>query len=110
MKTKKALLTSLAMMLIVGLTTAAKYPTSTEKNSMPADKPADEACVQCGVTNAQITSYLQNCSHHHTVQWVKDVPSSCNSTAGTENCNIATVYVQDGNIIGHADNGYNCPN
>ena len=65
--------------------------------------------VQCGVTNAQITSYLQNCSHHHTVSYVQDILGTCNSQAGIENCGTATVYVQDGMIIGHTDNSGICP-
>ena len=64
---------------------------------------------QCGVTNAQITSYLQNCSHHHTVYWVRDITGTCNSLAGIESCDQATVIVSDGSIISHQDQNYNCP-
>ncbi|MBI3500776.1 MAG: hypothetical protein HY063_03195 [Bacteroidetes bacterium] len=64
---------------------------------------------QCGVSNAQITSYLQNCSHHHSVFWVSDIPGTCNSNAGIENCGTATVYVTDGVIVGHVDANGICP-
>ena len=59
--------------------------------------------LQCGVSNADIASYLQNCSHHHTVYSVWDIPGTCNSNASIENCKIATVYVSDGIIIYHVD-------
>jgi hypothetical protein len=64
-------------------------------------------CKQCGVTNAQITTYLQECSHHHTVFAVHDIPGSCNSSADIEDCGTATVYVSGGSIIMHLDSpGY----
>jgi hypothetical protein len=63
---------------------------------------------QCGITNAQITTYLQNCSHHHTVTYVQDIPGTCNSKAGIENCGTATVYVSDGIIVGHSDEAGYC--
>lgn len=63
--------------------------------------------VQCGVSNAQIASYLVNCSHHHTVYSVSDVPGTCNSTAAIENCGTAHVSVSDGIIIGHSDSNVN---
>ena len=95
MKTIKFLLTSLIMMavLTVGATriTESTSPESTEVK-------------QCGVTNAQITTYLRTCSHHHTVYWVQDIPGTCNSLAGIEGCSTATVYVESGIIIGHSDN------
>jgi len=63
--------------------------------------------VQCGVSNAQIIDYLKNCSHHHsTACCVQDIPGTCNSTAQIENCGIATVYVSNGVIVMHADNGF----
>ena len=66
--------------------------------------------VQCGVSNAQIISYLVNCSHHHTSACcVVDIPGTCNSKASIENCGTATVYVVDGAIIGHLDSNGNCP-
>ena len=63
---------------------------------------------QCGVTNAQITSYLQNCSHHHTVYWVRDITGTCNSLTGIENCNRATAIVSHRSITSHQDQNYNC--
>ena len=59
--------------------------------------------VQCGVTNAQITSYLQTCSHHHTVYSVSDIPGSCNSSANIDGGRTATVFVANGIVIGHSD-------
>ena len=66
--------------------------------------------VQCGVSNAQIISYLQTCSHHHTACCVVDIPGTCNSKANIENCGTATVFVQDGIIVGHNDVGGICGN
>lgn len=106
MNTKRTLLTSLAMMLLVVLITGATYPTEPSKT----EGSAGTALVQCGVTNAQITTYLQNCPHHHTVLWVENIPGTCNSLAAIENCGTATVYVNDGSIIGHLDNNGICPN
>ena len=63
----------------------------------------------CGVTNTQIANYLKNCSHHHTVYWVRDITGTCNSLAGIESCDQATVIMSDGSIIGHQDQNYNCP-
>lgn len=65
--------------------------------------PAKVETKQCGVTNEQISAYLQSCSHHHTVYAVWDVPGTCNSKASIENCGIATVYVGNGRVIGHMD-------
>ena len=65
--------------------------------------PAKEETKQCGVTNAQIQRYLETCSHHHTVYSVWDVPGTCNSKATIENCKTATVFVSEGEIIGHMD-------
>ena len=99
MKTTKFLLTSLIMMavLTVGATriTESTSPESTEVK-------------QCGVSNAQISDYLRNCSHHHTVYWVQDIPGTCNSKAGIENCKVATVVVESGIIMGHTDANVNC--
>ncbi|MBI3500344.1 MAG: hypothetical protein HY063_00970 [Bacteroidetes bacterium] len=65
---------------------------------------------QCGVTSAQIISYLVNCSHHHTSACcVVDIPGTCNSNASIENCGTATVYVTDGIIVGHIDVAGVCP-
>lgn len=64
--------------------------------------------IQCGVSNAQIISYLDNCPHHHSACCVVDIPGTCNSTANIENCGTATVYVIDGSIVGHLDSPGNC--
>ena len=99
MKTIKFLLTSLVMMAVLTVsatrTTESTSPESTEMK-------------QCGVSNSQISTYLRNCSHHHTVYWVQDISGTCNSLAGIENCGTATVYVSDGVIIYHADNIGSC--
>ena len=64
--------------------------------------------VQCGVSNAQIKSYLETGSHHHTVYSVSDVPGTCNSKANIENCGTSTVFVFNGIIVGHSDSGGIC--
>ncbi|MBI4929848.1 MAG: hypothetical protein HY841_03735 [Bacteroidetes bacterium] len=64
--------------------------------------------LQCGVSEDQIRSYLQNCSHHHTTYWFRDIPGTCNSEVGIENCKIATVYVSGGTIITHLDSPTVC--
>ena len=64
--------------------------------------PAKESKVQCGVSNDQIAYYLQTCSHHHTVYWVRDITGSCNSSAGIES-GTAIVYVSNGIIVNHDD-------
>jgi len=61
----------------------------------------DEGALQCGVSNAEIQRYLETCSHHHTVYSVWDIPGTCNSNASIESCQIATVYVSGGRILGH---------
>lgn len=71
--------------------------------------PANESKVQCGVSNAQIEAYLEGAPHYHTVFWVEDIPGTCNSKAGIENCEIATVYVSDGRITGHIHSSGGCP-
>ncbi|MBI4929669.1 MAG: hypothetical protein HY841_02825 [Bacteroidetes bacterium] len=63
---------------------------------------APAAKVQCGVSDDQIAYYLQTCSHHHTVYWVRDIVGTCNSAAGIE-LGTATVYVSNGVIVSHAD-------
>jgi len=69
------------------------------------------AKVQCGVSNAAIIAYLKGAPHYHPYACcVVDIPGTCNSTATIENCGTATVYVQDGIIIGHLDNNGNCGN
>lgn len=99
MKTIKFLLTSLVMMAVLTVsatrTTESTSPESTE-------------IKQCGVSNSQISNYLRNCSHHHTVNWVQDISGTCNSLAGTGGCSTATVFVVDGAIISHTDNGGYC--
>lgn len=72
--------------------------------------PANESKVQCGVSEDQIRSYLENGPHHHTTYWFRDIPGTCNSQVGIENCKIATVYVSDGTIITHLDSPTICGN
>lgn len=94
MKTNKILLTSFIMMAVLSVsathTTESTNPNSTE-------------IMQCGVTNQQITDYLVNGPHHHTVYSVWDVRGTCNSKASIENCGTATVFVENGMIVGHQD-------
>ena len=85
-KMKKLILSSVAMLAVLTMGASSKK-------------------VQCGVTNAQITTYLQECSHHHTVYSVWDVIGTCNSKASIENCKTSTIYVSEGIIIGHSDSG-----
>lgn len=73
-------------------------------------KSKDTKTKQCGVSDAQIISYLQNHPHNHTVYTVRDITGTCNSLARVENCVDATVYVDGGTITGHLDNNANCPN
>lgn len=94
MKTIKILLTSIVMMAVLTVS-ATRTTESTNPNSTEM--------TQCGVTNAQITDYLINCSHHHTVYSVWDVRGTCNSKASIENCGTATVFVESGMIVGHQD-------
>jgi hypothetical protein len=93
MKPTKLLLAS-AILLAVFCVSATSSTTS-----------ASDEMLQCGVTNAQITTYLQECSHHHTVYWVQDIVGTCNSKAGIENVGTATVYVSNGIVISHTDSG-----
>ncbi len=99
MKTIKFLLTSLIMMAVLTLS-ATRVTESTN--------PESTEMKQCGVTNLQITTYLRGAPHYHTVYWVQDIPGTCNSLAGIGGCSTATVYVQSGSIIGHADSNVNC--
>jgi hypothetical protein len=51
--------------------------------SLPESMSPESTVVkQCGVTNAQICTYLRNCSHHHTPSWVQDIAGTCNSLVG----------------------------
>lgn len=75
---------------------------------MTLNAPSIACMKQCGVTNAQITTYLQTCSHHHSVMYVRDIIGTCNSVAGIENCHITTVTVVGGVITGHIDSGTDC--
>lgn len=65
--------------------------------------PAKESKVQCGVSEDIIRSYLQDGPHHHTTTWFQDLRGSCNSNVGIENNGTATVYVDNGIIVGHSD-------
>jgi hypothetical protein len=109
MKTSKQISLTVMVLLAILIATAATFPSKKEsrKKALKIERLTPELQKQCGITNAQITTYLQNCSHHHTVRYVQDIPGSCNSTAGIENCGVATVIVSDGIIAGHSDaNGY----
>lgn len=95
MKTNKILLTSFIMMAVLSVS-ATRITESTS--------PESTELKQCGVTNAQISTYLSRTHpHHHTVYSVWDIPGTCNSNASIENCGTATVYVENGIIIGHQD-------
>lgn len=98
MKTLKLIFST--VILFVVLTAGANRTTESVKSST-----SDEfnTVNQCGVSNAAIQRYLENCSHHHTVYWVQDIPGTCNSNAGIENCGTATVFVSNGIIVGHTD-------
>jgi hypothetical protein len=105
MKTPKFLLVAATMFAVITLNaTRIKEPA----RIFAITKANYSKVKQCGVSNEQITSYLQNCSHHHSVSWVRDITGTCNSTAGIENCGTATVYVSEGAIINHTDNGGYC--
>jgi len=99
MKTIKILLTSIVMMAVLTVS-ATRITESTS--------PESTEVKQCGVSNAQISTYLRTCSHQHVVYWVQDIPGTCNSKAGIEGCSTATVFVSEGTIVGHADNSGYC--
>lgn len=65
--------------------------------------------LQCGVSHAQIEAYLEGAPHYHTVFAIRDIAGTCNSEADIENCGKATVYVQNGRIVGHIDQTGYCP-
>jgi len=98
MKTQKLFL-SLAVVLSF-LTVSATNPHNASTTKV------EEECLQCGVTNAQITEYLV--SKGHTVYSVWDIPGTCNSGANIENCMTATVYVSGGRIIGYSTSSGFC--
>jgi hypothetical protein len=79
----------------------ATYPSASGSNGAESD------LKQCGVSNGQIVEYLQ--SHGHTVVWGPvDIPGTCNSRAGIENCSTATVYVENRAIIGFSTSAGYC--
>jgi hypothetical protein len=111
MKTSKQIGLAVMVFIAILIGTAGTPPSAKEKKHKKAVKVeilTPELQKQCGVTNEQITSYLVNCPHHHSVSWVRDIAGTCNSQAGIENCGTATVYVSDGNIVGHQDNAGYC--
>ena len=111
MKTSKQIGFAVAVLLAILIGTAGTPPTAKEakhKKTAKIEKLTPELQKQCGITNTQITTYLQTCSHHHTVRYVRDIPGTCNSEAGIENCGTATVYVSDGIIVGHGDQSGYC--
>jgi hypothetical protein len=94
------------LLLIPALIFAFFCVSATNSNEPSKSESKADAKVQCGVNNSQIISYLQNCSHHHTITGdVVNIPGTCNSMVPIENCKIATVYVSDGIIVFHGD-GY----
>ena len=103
MKTTRMLLVSAILFAVMSLN--ATRVTAPASSNAAAEF---NTVKQCGVSNSQITSYLQNCSHHHTVYWVRDITGSCNSEAGIENCKKATVFVENGIIVGHQDSNDVC--
>jgi hypothetical protein len=105
MKITKFLLVTLIMFAMLTLN-ATRVSETIKSNA--AEK--YDATMQCGVSNSQITAYLQNCSHHHAVLWVTNIEGTCNSKAGIENCGTATVYVTEGVIVGHTDSQGYCGN
>ena len=99
MKTTKFLLVAATMFAVMTLN--ATRVTEPVKSEAWAKY---NAVNSCGITAAQVTSYLENCSHHHSVSYVTPIEGTYNFTAGIENCGTATVYVTaDGIITGHAD-------
>ena len=99
MKTTKLLLTSCIMMAVMSVSAT---------RTIDASSPESTVVKQCGVTNAQIASYLRNCSHHHVPGAITDIPGTCNSSVAIENCKTATVFVSEGIIITHSDVGISC--
>ena len=100
MKKIKLLLTSFTLMMTV-ITVGATH-------TAESTSPESTVVKQCGVTNAQISSYLRNCSHHHVPGAITDIPGSCNSSVVIENCLTSTVFVSEGIIVGHQDYGVSC--
>ena len=100
MKKIKLMLTSFTLMMTV-ITVGATH-------TAESTSPESTVVKQCGVTNAQIASYLRNCSHHHVPGAITDIPGTCNSSVAIENCLTSIVYVADGYVIGHADSGISC--
>ncbi|HNO70172.1 MAG TPA: hypothetical protein PKO16_00190 [Bacteroidia bacterium] len=59
-----------------------------------------------GVTAQQITSYLNTCSHQHSVFSVNMGTNV--AVASIENCRTSTIYIYGGIVIGHTDSGVAC--
>ena len=59
-----------------------------------------------GVTAQQITSYLNTCSHQHSVFSVNMGTNV--AVASIENCRTATVYFYGGTVVGHVDSNVSC--
>ena len=100
MKTHKFLVAS--VLLLSAFCVSATNGKETDKKE-PKSEP-----VQCGVNNSQIYNYLVNCSHHHSVGDITDIPGTCNSKAQIENCKTAIVVVVDGQIVSHSDQNGIC--
>ncbi|HKZ66464.1 MAG TPA: hypothetical protein VJ111_08925 [Chitinophagaceae bacterium] len=105
MKTKKFFTAAVLALGLFALSATAPLnpPTGGKPENPSAVIPpsGDEGALQCGVSNEQITAYLQGAPHYHTVYSVWDIPGTCNSNASIESCQIATVYVSGGRILGH---------
>jgi hypothetical protein len=103
MKTKKVIIP-----VVIGLAAILSVSAMRATEAVEQAKETETAENPCGVGAAEVTAYLQNCSHHHTVYYVNQITGTCNFTAGIENCGTATVYVQDGIITTHADQNGIC--
>lgn len=61
------------------------------------------SAAQNGVNYGQAVSYLQNCSHQHTVNSIQVIPGTNSYRANVDNGVVATVNVSNGSITGHSD-------
>jgi hypothetical protein len=52
---------------------------------------------------SQVLSYLQNCSHHHTVNSIELISGTTNYKANVDNGDESIVNVAGGVITGHTD-------
>jgi hypothetical protein len=104
MKTSKQIGLAVVVFIAILIGTAGSPPSAKEKHKKVV-KIEMQSKKQCGVTNQQITTYVQGLGH--TVVWVRDISGTCNSKVGIENCATMDVYVSDGYIVGHSSaSGY----